>query len=39
MLACDAAFGPVFESAPRSMMGNLETVGDLVAIVEARSRP
>ncbi len=39
MLACDATFGPVFQSAPRSVMANVKTVGDLVAIVEARSRP
>jgi acyl carrier protein len=35
MLGCDAAFGPVFQSAPRSVMAGIKTVGDLVAIVEA----
>lgn len=38
MLACDAAFGPVFASAPRSVMAGIKTVGDLVAIIEARPR-
>ena len=38
MLACDEAFGPVFQSAPRSVMASVKTVGDLVAIIEARPR-
>ncbi|HEY3036719.1 MAG TPA: acyl carrier protein [Streptosporangiaceae bacterium] len=37
MLACDVAFGPVFVSMPRSVMASIRTVGDLVAVIEARS--
>ena len=37
MFACDAAFGSIFESAPRSVMAEIRTVGDLVAVIEARS--
>jgi acyl carrier protein len=38
MLACDAAFGPVFASMPPSVMGDIKTVGDLAAVIEAQSR-
>jgi hypothetical protein len=38
MLACDAAFGPVFASMPSSVMADIKTVGDLAAIIEAQSR-
>ena len=38
MLACDAAFGPVFASMPPSVMADIKTVGDLAAVIEARSR-
>jgi acyl carrier protein len=37
MLACDAAFGPVFASTPRSVMANIKTIGDLAAAIEAGS--
>jgi acyl carrier protein len=37
MLACDAAFGPVFANMPRSVMADIKTVGDLVAAIEAQS--
>jgi acyl carrier protein len=36
MSACDAAFGPVFQRAPRSVMPDIKTVGDLVAVIEVR---
>jgi acyl carrier protein len=38
MLACDAAFGPVFASMPRSVMADIKTIGDLAAVIEAQSR-
>lgn len=37
MLACDAAFGPIFASRP-SVMADIKTVGDLAAVIEAQSR-
>jgi hypothetical protein len=36
MLACDAAFDGVFEGAAGSAMARVETVGDLVRIIEGR---
>ena len=38
MLACDAAFGTVFEGPSGASIADTRTVGDLVAVIEARSR-
>jgi acyl carrier protein len=36
MFACDETFGRVFERMPRTVMADIRTVGDLVAVIEAR---
>jgi acyl carrier protein len=38
MLACDRAFGPVFGARPGPGMAHVETVGDLVTLIEERAR-
>jgi acyl carrier protein len=38
MLACDEAFGGVFDGASGSAMAHVETVGDLVTLIEERAR-
>jgi acyl carrier protein len=38
MLACDQAFGPVFGAKAGPTMAHVETVGDLVTLIEERAR-
>ena len=37
MIACDQAFGPVFDAESGPAMAHVETIGDLVTLIEERA--